>query len=624
MQNLLIQDIASMLLTGGIFGWIFKKLFKFPLILGYIFAGILISLPIPYTPTVVKPHDAQSLAELGMLLLLFSMGLHFGIRKIKSLGFKSLFVGAAESLFMWFTAFLIAKMFFSGGENKASFLGAAFAASSTVVIVKTLEEFELKSARFAEKVTGVLLVEDSVAIFIIIWLSTASSLSTTAQEHAGSSLAHLIVFFLGSIFAWWVLGTILVPRIIRSAFLTGKEELLLILSLGFALGLAYLSASWEFSSALGAFIMGSILSECRELRKIENLIEPVKNLFSLIFFVSVGLLFSPSILISEWKFVLLFAFTTIAGKILYNLIFNLFVGQGLKDAIRMSGCMGQIGELSFVIAQIGKVTNTIDDKLFSAIIAVAIITMLSTPFIMKLFFSIAEKSDSIFPKRILEFIDAYSESLADISLSQSGQKISFVRKFRVLFSQTQEKIRKNYLRVTSKNVTSTLDRLAPWDEYLVPVRVESNTAISGKNLLELKLRENFNINVVAIERDMQTIVSPKPTDVVMDGDTLLVYGNEKSVAKLEHVCCEQIDSLDTTTIDDCSLTSITLSTPLHPFVGHSILELGIRESHNCIVLAVNRKNERIKNPVSSFKFFLGDEIFLFGTKKALSKLSENN
>lgn len=622
MHNELIQDLASMLLTGGIFGWIFKRLFKLPLILGYMFAGILISLPIPYTPMVVKPHDAHSLAEIGVLLLLFSMGLHFGVRKIKSLGFKAVSVGIAESLAMWLSASLIGNAFHIQSQ-KAIFLGAVFAVSSTVVIIKTLEDFELKSARFAEKIMGVLLVEDSVAIFIIIWLSTASSVGDNGNQSL--SLIHLAFVFMGSIFLWWLLGTILVPRIIRSAFLTGKEELLVILSIGFALGLAYISASWNFSSALGAFIMGSILSECRELRKIEALIEPIKNLFGLIFFVSVGLLFSPMIILEEWKFILLFTFVTIIGKIFYNFIFNLIAGQGMKDSIRMAGSMGQIGELSFVIAQVAKATNAIDEKIFSAIIVIAIVTMLSSPFIMKSSLAIADRSESLFPAKLNRFIDIYSQFMFGFSVKKielQGKKISFLSKFKLLFRQAKEKIKVNYLKVTSANVTSTLDRLAPWDEYLVPVHVEGNTAITGKTLVDLKLRENFNINVVAIEREIQTIISPKPTDVIMNGDTLLVYGTEDSVIKLEHFCSKQLEISTTATIDECSLANVILESALHPFVGRNIIDLGIRETYNCIVLAVNRKNERIKNPISSFTFHIGDEIYLFGTKKSLLKIKK--
>lgn len=618
MHNILIQDLASMLIVGSIFGWLFKKLFKLPLILGYIFAGIFIRLPIPFTPMVMLPEAAHSLSEIGVLLILFSMGLHFGLRKIKSLGISTVLVAILEILCMWFTGkYLLKYVGFS--HSQALFLGAVISLSATSVVIKTLEDFQLKSHRFAEKLMGVLLTEDAVAIFILIWLTAAGR----AKEESLSVL-QIIPIFLGSIFAWWLLGTILVPRLVRMAHETGKEELLAIFSIGLALGLAYVSSSLDFSPALGAFLMGSILSECRELRKIEALIEPIKNIFALVFFVSVGLLFSPLVVVGNWKMIILLIATVVLGKIFYNFIFNLVAGRGLKDTLRMAGSMGQIGELSFVIAQLGKSFGVISEDLFSSIIVVAIVTMLLTPFILKLFLHLADKSEKIFPNNVCSFIEEYSNSMylfsLDKKISPLYKKFPFFRFFELLIKTIRHHFRKNYLRMTLQNVSATLDRLAPWDEYLVPVNVAFGTEIVGKNLLELKLREKFNVNVVAIFRDMQAIISPKPTDVIMGSDTLLVYGNEESISKLEHFSNLKVPNEKLPTIDECTLGRIILP-PNHVFVGKSILELGIRNSYNCIILAINRNNQRIKNPVSSFIFQENDEVFIFGTNDAINALN---
>jgi CPA2 family monovalent cation:H+ antiporter-2 len=618
MQNVLIQDLATMLLVGAFFGWIFKKLFKLPLILGYIFAGILIRLPVPYTPMVLSQDSVHDLSEVGILLLLFAMGLHFGLRKIKSFGFSTIFVGVLQALFMCFTGKFILKNF-GLPSSQALFLGAAISTSATSVVIKTLEDFQLKSHRFAEKLMGVLLVEDSVAIFILIWLTAVG----TASEDS-IPLVNIVPIFLGSIFAWWVLGTIIVPRLIRMANETGKEELLVILCVGLALGLAFISLKLNFSPALGAFVMGSILSECQEIRKIEMLIEPVKNIFALVFFVSVGLLFSPSVVFVNWKLITILVVTVIVGKLFYNFIFNLLGGTGLKDSMRMAGSMGQIGELSFVIAQVGRNFGVISEEYFSGIIGVAVFTMLSTPFVLKLSLFLADKSDKFIPKKIVSFIEAYSSSVfifsLDKSISPLYTKFSFLRFFKFLSTTIREYLRKNYLLVTSKNTTSMFNRLAPWDEYIVPVHVDFGTEIIGKNLVELSLRERCNINVVAISRELQTIVSPKPTDIVMGGDTLLVYGNEESVSKLEQLATQKVSTRNLTTIDECELGRIVLPSN-HVFVGKSILALGIRNSYNCIILAINRKDTRIKNPVSSFVFNEGDEVFIFGTKQAIAELN---
>lgn len=617
MHNIFIQDLSAILLTGGAFGWIFKKFFKLPLLLGYIFGGILLSLPISYTPYVVSKDSAHVLAEIGVLLLMFSMGLHFGARKIKSLGSTPIIVGALQALLMWFIGTKVAR--YVGIEGfEALFIGAVISTASTAVIVKILEDQKLKSARFAEKLMAVLLVEDSIAIFMIIWLST----SVTGGD---IKLFEFLPIFLCSILLWWLLGTLLLPRIIRSAFLTGKDELLVILSIGLALGLAYLSASWNFSSALGAFIMGSILSECREIKKIEFLIEPVKNLFALVFFVSIGFLFTPQIIIEKWQLIVSLVLTVIFGKFIFNFVLNLFMGQNIKDSIRISGCMGQIGELSFVIAQVGVSLGCIDNKNFSAIVVTAIITILITPFVVKISLSVADNIEVILPRPIYKFLDSYSQSVLEFTIENKivpfYEKFSLFKWLNFLIVNTKNRLKRNYMLMTSKNNTATLDRLAPWDEYLVPVHVANDSHILGKNLVELKLREKFSVNIVAIGRENRTIVSPKPAEVIMPNDTLLVYGNEESISDLEHFCSKEISDDMGISIDQCILAGIKLSSE-HPFVGKTILELGIRLNYNCIVLAINRNNLRIKNPVSNFTFQNEDELFIFGMRQSLEKIRE--
>lgn len=617
MHNIFIQDLSAILLTGGIFGWIFKKFLKLPLLLGYIFSGVLLSLPIAYTPYVVSKESASTLAEIGVLLLLFSMGLHFGVRKIKSIGFAPIIVSMIQVLLMWFVGTQVSNALGIKGLE-AIFIGCVLSVASTAVIIKILEDRHLKSARFADKLMAVLLVEDSLAIFMIIWLST----SATGGE---IDLLALIPIFVSSILLWWLLGTLLLPRIINSAFQTGKEELLVILSIGLALGLAFLSASWNFSSALGAFIMGSILSECRELRIIETIIEPVKNLFALVFFVSIGFLFSPTIFLEKWNVILSYVLIIILGKFIFNLILNLCAGSGVKDSIRTSAFMGQIGELSFVIAQMGVALGVIENENFSAIVATAIITILITPFTVKIMLSLAENAETLLPNKFCKFMESYSQAVINFSLENRilpfYQKYSLFRGTNYLIENTKSRLKKNYMLMTAKNVTATLDRLAPWDEYLVPVQVANNAKISGKTLIELNLRERFTVNIVAISRDKRTIIAPKASEILQSNDTLLVYGNEKSVTELEQFCSIEREDENMISLDECILAGIRLSKD-HPFVNKTILEAAIRPNFNCIVLAINRNNLRIKNPISTFVFYENDELFIFGSRHSLEKIRE--
>ena len=253
--------------------------------------------------------------------------------------------------------------------------------------------------------------------------------------------------------------------------------------------------------------------------------------------------------------------------------------------------------------------------------------MLITPFVFKASMSFADKAEVILPKPIYKFIESYSQSVIEFSLENKMapfyEKFSLFKGIRYLVENTKSRLKKNYMLMTSRNITATLDRLAPWDEYLVPVNVSADSHIMGKNLIELKLREKFKVNIVAIGRENRTIISPKATEVIMPNDTLLVYGNEKSISELEHFCTTKLadEQENQLSIDQCILAGIRLH-PDHPFIGKTILELGIRVNYNCIVLAVTRNNDRIKNPISSFTFQTDDELFIFGTRQFLEKIRE--
>jgi len=625
MHNTLIQDFAYILLAGSLFGWLFKRFFNLPLILGYIAGGFFIQFLNTVITTNLSPNNVHSLAELGVLLLIFTMGLHFSLPKLKALGFKPIIISVGQALLMWFTGVKIGQAF-GFGEMESQFIGASIMTASTAMILKVLEEYQLKNARFVQKLFGILLVEDSVVIFILIWLA-AKDVSHASQDNIGF-LIKLLPIFLGSILLWWILGTILVPRFIKTAFQYGKEELLIVLTVGFALGLAYLSSAWEFSPALGAFIMGSIMSECRELKKIEILIEPLKNFFGLVFFVSVGLLFTPNVFLTEWKLILSLIACVLICKFSYTFILSVLSGIYLKDSIRMAGCLLQIGEMSLVVAQTGRYFKVFDDKMFSVVIAVAVVTMILTPATTRLLLNLADNLDSILPSRLLAGLNSYAQALNDFSfLSEQTKtrkhKLFLVRELRYVFNTILNKVKKNYTRLTIRNQTSTFSRLAPWDEYLVPVHITPGSIVSGKSLYDLKLREHFGTNIVAIERESKFIVAPKPDDLILGSDTLIIYGTEDSVSKLAAYSEQAIDSSMFRTIDDCTLGTIYL-TPNHPFIGNTILDLGIRAVYNCVILAINRENERIKNPASRFIFQQNDELYIFGTKNSIVHLIESS
>ncbi len=618
MSNAVVQDLATILITGSILGWVFKKIFKVPLIIGYIVTGILISLPTP--PNLVRPEDTKAISEIGVLLIMFTIGFHFGFRKIKSMGLSPILIALGEiSLIGVFGVFILKSIGLR--EIESLFVGAALLASSSALIFKILGDFKLSNLRFIEKLTSVLVLEDAIVIFVIIALSL---LLKDENSIVNFSIYQLVPIFVVGIIAWWILGTLLLPKIIKYLSKNESDELLASFSVGIALGAAFLSSKLQMSSALGAFLVGSILSECREIKKIEKIVTPIKDIFTLIFFVSVGMLFSPHILFTEYKIILLLLGFVIFSKIIFNFILNIIFGNNLKDSLRISGSMAQIGEMAFIIVQLGLQRDVITHEWYSIVIAVSVFSMLLTPIIFKGSLLLSDHSEKIFPKSLQNFLDFYSKSVLKFSLlntlSPMYQKISLLNRLKKSLTFIYEEFQKNYHKIASSNTTPTLSRLAPWDEYLMAVNIEPTSIIVGKNILELKLREKFTVNIVAIERDLATLVSPHPHTTISGGDTLLVYGSEKDITHLtQFVSTESIHSGPD--LEDCLLTSIKLEEN-HPFLGKTILELSIRAIYSCIVLAIFRKNKKIKNPLSSFRFELYDEIFIFGTKESLKKIKE--
>ena len=620
MENFLLRDLALIYIISGLLSWLLKKYLNLPLILGYILSGIIFSLPFTFTPKISDITEVQRLADIGVLLIMFSMGLHFGYRKIKSLGVAPIIIGIIQVLLMWFLSTKVAS-FFDIGHNSHLFLGAVITTASTTVILKVLEDLQLKSARFAENLIAVLLVEDAVAIFIIIYLTT--QFSPVPQS---VSILHILVLFILTILLWWLIGTILLPRIIHSAVHRGKDELLIVLSIGLVLGLAFLAEEFKYSPALGAFLMGSILSEARASKVIDKLVEPLRNILGALFFVWVGLFFKFDVLVLNWPLIVSLSLTIIFGKTFFNLILNFLFGRSLKDSIRISGSMCQIGELAFIVAGAGLLLKAIDENIFSIVVAIAIITMVLTPFIIRLNLKIADNVSKILPTRLLNVLEIYTQSVIDFSLNRRLIPISSgVPPFswlRYLMGGFNSRLKKNFMRFTSQNMTTILDRLAPWDEYLTQVSISFGSHISGKSVLDLKLRETIGVNIVAIERGDYTLVSPDPSELIFPGDTLIVYASEAKVQKLEELAQEKAtDYEEKNTLDDCKLGTFHLYAS-HPFVNKSLAQLKLRENYKCILLAINRMDLRIKNPSADFVLMEDDEIFLFGTRSSLQKISD--
>ena len=373
----LVQDLALILVVAGFITLIFKKL-KQPLVLGYIVAGFLVSPHMPYTMSVVDQGDIQTWADIGVIFLLFSLGLDFSIKKILKMG-ASPIIAACTIIFCMMALGIIVGHSFGWKEMDCIFLGGMVAMSSTTIIYKAFSDMGLTQQGFASTVMSVLILEDILAIVMMVMLSTvASGNSPDGVQLLGSIMK--IGFFL---VLWFVVGLFAIPLFLRSVRKILNNETLLIVSLGFCCLMAVTSTQVGFSAAFGAFVMGSILAETVEADKIIRLVDPVKNLFGAIFFVSVGMLVKPDVIVQYALPILLLVITILVGQALFGTLGYLLGGQTLKNAIRCGFSMAQVGEFAFIIATLGKSLGVISEFLYPVVVAVSVITTFLTPYMIR-------------------------------------------------------------------------------------------------------------------------------------------------------------------------------------------------------------------------------------------------
>ena len=373
----LVQDLALILVVAGFVTLLFKKL-KQPLVLGYIVAGFLVSPHMPYTMSVVDQGDIQTWADIGVIFLLFSLGLDFSIKKILKMG-ASPIIAACTIIFCMLALGIIVGHSFGWKEMDCIFLGGMVAMSSTTIIYKAFSDMGLTQQGFASTVMSVLILEDILAIVMMVMLSTvASGNSPDGVQLIGSIMK--IGFFL---VLWFVVGLFAIPLFLRSVRKILNNETLLIVSLGFCCLMAVTSTQVGFSAAFGAFVMGSILAETVEADKIIRLVDPVKNLFGAIFFVSVGMLVKPDVIVQYALPILLLVITILVGQALFGTLGYLLGGQTLKNAMRCGFSMAQVGEFAFIIATLGKSLGVISEFLYPVVVAVSVITTFLTPYMIR-------------------------------------------------------------------------------------------------------------------------------------------------------------------------------------------------------------------------------------------------
>ncbi len=421
----LISDLALMLLTAGVVTIIFRKL-KQPVVLGYILAGFLIGPYMPFFFTVEDSVSVSTWSEIGIIILMFSLGLEFNLHKLAKVGGTGVITAFTEVGGMLLLGYATGQLL-GWGIMDSIFLGGMLSMSSTTIIIKAFDELGVTKKNFAQLVFGTLVIEDIAGIFMMIILSTVS----VSQSISGGELAlklGLLVLYLA---LWLILGIYLLPTLLNRAVIFMNEETLLIVSLGICFGMVLLANFLGFSSALGAFLAGSLLAGTIHAERVEHLTSSVKDLFGAVFFLSVGMMLDPSMVVEYIVPIIIITIVTLVGKLFFSSLGVLLSGESLKSAIHCGCSLAQIGEFAFIIASLGMSLGVIADYIYPIIVSVSVITTLTTPTCIRASDKICALVEAKLPKKLVAKLDRYTEADAqnDESESQESDWAAFMRRY---------------------------------------------------------------------------------------------------------------------------------------------------------------------------------------------------
>lgn len=392
------------MLTAGIVSILFKFL-KQPVVLGYLVAGLLVGPYVAGKSWINDIENAEHWAEVGMVFLLFSMGLEFSFKKLLQVGSTAIVGCLTIVIGMMTTGFLVGRAL-GFNEMNSLFLGSMLCMSSTTIVFKALDDLGLRQHKFAGISLGILVVEDLFAVVLMVLLASIA----VKQSVEGGEMAMQIGKLVAYIILWFVLGIMIIPSFFRYCHKHLNDETMTIVALGLCLGMVLLATGAGFSAALGAFVMGSILAETIEAERIEKLVNPIKNMFGAIFFVSVGMMIDPALLLEYWLPITILSIVVVVGMIIFATVGVVLAGQHLKTAIQTGFTLVQVGEFSFILAQFGESIGVTEKYLYPVIVAVSVITTFVTPYVIKLSEPAYVKLDSLLPDKFKLLLENYSAS----------------------------------------------------------------------------------------------------------------------------------------------------------------------------------------------------------------------
>lgn len=741
----LISDLALILICAGIMTLIFKKL-KQPLVLGYIVAGFICTPHFKFTPSVVDSASIHIWSEIGVIFLLFALGLEFSFKKLMKVG-GSAVISACTIIFCMILVGVFVGWTFGWNRMDCIYLGGMLAMSSTTIIYKAFDDMGLRQQRFAGLVLSILILEDILAIVLMVMLSTMA----VSQNFEGGEMVYSILKLLFFLILWFVVGIYGIPLFLKRVRKLMSDETLLIVSLALCFGMVYLAALVGFSPAFGAFIMGSILSETIESEHIGKLVSPVKDLFGAIFFVSVGMMVDPAMIV-EYKYqILVIVLAVLLGQTIFGTTGVLLSGQPLKTAMQCGFSLTQIGEFAFIIASLGVSLKVTSHFLYPIVVAVSVITTFLTPYMIRLAVPAYNVIDKYMPSRWRRLLDRYSSGASVANYSNNWKKLviaiirivliyavlsiavtalflhfivplatdmlgdlwgrilgaaltitaiaPFLRamimkknrseEFKSLWSDSRfnhaplisiillriviaigfivfiienlfrasaalmvgiaiivvcamilsrflkkqsivlertfvrnlhyKEIQQEYLGEKQPEYAGRLlDRDLHLSDFLIP----AESAWAGKTLRELDLGKKYDVHVASIIRGKHRLNIPDGNTCIFPNDLIQVIGTDEQLSLFASVAEKAIHTYDDEDFGkhEMKLKQFVVAKD-SPFVGHSIIECGIRNKYHCLVVGIESAGEDVlRTPQVYMPLKEDDVVWVVGEEDDLNQL----
>jgi Kef-type K+ transport systems, membrane components len=645
--NGLISDLAFILILGAITTLLFKWL-KQPVVLGYIVAGFLASPHFEYLPSVTTEANIEFWAQIGIVVLLFSLGLEFSFKKLLNAGGSAVVTALIIVTGMMGVGFFIGHLL---GFTKINslFLGGMMSMSSTTIIIKAFTDLNLKHKKFASLVLAVLIVEDLFAVVMMVILSSIAINNSVEGGELLFSVAKLGFFLI----MWFLVGVFILPTFFNKTRRFMSNETLLIVSMGLCLGMAVFSVYSGFSLALGAFVMGSILAGTSFAERIEHVVVPVRDLFGSVFFISVGMMVDPTIIVEYWAPIVLISVAVIVGMIVFGTAGMLITGQNLKVAIESGFSLTQIGEFAFIIASLGMSLGVLEPTIYPIVVAVSVITTFTTPYFIRMAPGAYNALARILPRQLNFLIDRYSNRAQSESESETLWKSLFKRYvWRILLYSiiliAITLVSLNYLMPLAEKTIGSWGRLVGtvvtlifMSPFLLALSYPASKRVERERLVQANARFDVPLVVMTIFRLLISLIFvvyllskiysiTVGWTIGMAVFILIIFVLSKRVRRrMRNIEAKFLDNLNerelrrsgrnNNLVSNMHLAYMTVGRDC-PFVGERLKDSDVRRRYGVNIAGITRGQRVIPVPGGDIRIFPGDQLAIIGTDEQIQQL----